>query len=79
MDDQKFDKLQNKQFDNLCSHTKAHGAAASFVDKIAKNADSHYGNAPLWHGWALRAAFLGGIEWYISQNKDSASADKKEG
>ena len=38
-------------------------AAYRFVDRMVEKADDYNGNAPLWHGWALREAFLGGIKW----------------
>lgn len=38
-------------------------AASAFVDGIISKADRYIGNAPMWFGWALRDAFLKGIEF----------------
>ncbi len=40
-------------------------AAYSFVENMNPQADTHTigGVFPLWHGWALREAFLAGIAW----------------
>lgn len=36
-------------------------AAAAFVDSMAPRADM-LGPYPLWHGWALREAYLAGLD-----------------
>ena len=38
-------------------------AAYEFVDSIVNNNDGKLGDAPFWHGWALREAFLKGIDY----------------
>jgi hypothetical protein len=39
-------------------------AAYQFVDKMVSEADNiDTPGAPLWHGWALREAFLAGVKW----------------
>ena len=40
-----------------------HSAAYDFVDTMVCRADKVDGISPLWHGWALREAFLAGVEW----------------
>ena len=37
-------------------------AAYGFVGKMVEKADAYNGTAALWHGWALREAFLEGIK-----------------
>lgn len=37
-------------------------AAHMFVEGVRAKADSFSGGAPLWHGWALRLAFLAGAD-----------------
>lgn len=39
----------------------AYAHVAMEADKGSQ--DTNRGGAPLWHGWALRAAFLAGIVW----------------
>ncbi len=36
-------------------------AAADLIHLLASRADTHDGVAPLWHGWALREAYLKGV------------------
>ena len=50
-------------------------AAYRFVDIMKQRADTYIGVAPLWHGWALREAFLEGIKWQISQELDAGNED----
>jgi len=38
-------------------------AAYAHVDALVPKADMTYIGAPLWHGWALREAFLAGAQW----------------
>ena len=37
--------------------------AHEFVTRMQERADARWGGAPLWHGWALREAFLAGVQW----------------
>ena len=41
--------------------TEDQQAAYNFVQTIARRADSDVGGKPLWHGWALRKAYLVGL------------------
>ena len=50
--------------------------AYSFVDKKKTRADYWDGAMPMWYGWALREAFLAGIE-YIT-NLKIRSSNKKD-
>ena len=44
-------------------------AAYQFVDKMESEADDiDATGAPLWHGWALREAFLAGVK-YVGKEK----------
>ena len=43
------------------SLTDAEVAAYVFVDTMVTKADSYIGAAPLWYGWALRAAYAAGV------------------
>lgn len=38
-------------------------AAHIFIAGIESRADHLHLGYPMWHGWALREAFLAGIEW----------------
>ena len=51
---------------------KAMDAAYSFIDSVIDRADSHLGTSPLWHGWALREAFIAGAEYQLGQMNDTA-------
>lgn len=33
------------------------------VNSVLDRADGHLGSAPVWHGWALREAFVAGAKW----------------
>ena len=39
-------------------------AAYTFVQTMCERADGalDFGTSPFWHGWALRAAFLAGVD-----------------
>lgn len=38
-------------------------ASSAYVEKLKKRADAHHGPYPLWHGWAIREAFIAGTKW----------------
>jgi hypothetical protein len=38
-------------------------SAYRHVQRMESKADSRTGGAPLWHGWALRNAFMAGARW----------------
>ena len=42
-------------------------AAYKFVETMVDRANDFFGSAPLWHGWALREAFIEGIKHHASQ------------
>ena len=48
-------------------------AAYAHVESKIKSADASTGHAPLWHGWALREAFIAGAA-YASNKKDAEIA-----
>lgn len=41
--------------------------AYDYVVSVEATADEYRGLAPLWHGWALREAFLAGISYERSK------------
>ena len=52
-------------------------AAVAFVDGVVPRADIMNGIAPLWYGWALREAFLAGIDHERKRIKLLALARRK--
>lgn len=38
-------------------------ASYNFVEDMVPKADGEIGMAPVWHGWALREAFLAGVKF----------------
>lgn len=42
---------------------EALSGAYAFVDMMVDRRDDYANGGFLWHGWALRDAFLAGIEW----------------
>lgn len=38
-------------------------AAYAHVEVMLPTADAHSFGAPLWHGWALRNAFIAGVKY----------------
>lgn len=46
-------------------------AAYDFVEKMVPRADAFNGDAPLWHGWALREAFVAGAAWQTKRRQTS--------
>jgi len=38
-------------------------AGFAHVDAVKPRADAYFGISPLWHGWAIREAFVAGAEW----------------
>jgi hypothetical protein len=57
--------------------TPEHSAAYDFVDSMIeeKQVDKYDGIAPMWYGWALREAFLAGVEYERERNNDMARGD----
>ena len=43
--------------------TVEHDAAYDFVELLVPKADKMDGLSPMWYGWALREAFLAGVQW----------------
>lgn len=50
-------------------------AAYDLVEKMVGFANDFKGAAPLWHGWALREAFLAGALY--EQNKQKTASTQK--
>ena len=51
--------------------------AYAFVDIMKTRADKWDGAVPMWYGWALREAFLAGIE-YITNPDTIRSSNEKD-
>jgi len=61
----------NKQGSCSGDWVEEQGAAYHYTESEAKNADVTDGAGyPLWYGWALRKAFVKGIEWERSRSSD---------
>ena len=43
-------------------------SAYKFIQQMVLRADGtlDFGASPFWHGWALREAFLAGVQWRVS-------------
>ena len=52
--------------------------AYSFISNLVDSADWHIGTSPLWHGWALREAFIAGAKYQLGQI-GATSKDAEEG
>ena len=48
-------------------------AAHRYVESVAHTADNPDEYGPMWHGWALREAFMKGIEWERSRSSNDPS------
>lgn len=55
--------------------TKEHSAAYDFVDVMIPHAASQ-ADGYLWHGWALREAFMHGVEWARKESPSQNSQPK---
>lgn len=47
-------------------------AAYVYVDEQVSRCDGRHGPAPYWYGWALREAFLAGVEWQKQKEAERA-------
>jgi len=51
-------------------------AAYMFVDTMVHRADMVYNGGYLWHGWALREAFIAGAKWQRDKRAYEGSKPK---
>lgn len=48
-------------------------AAYQLVEHMKQKADAYEGMAPLWYGWAIRVAFLKGVEFGRKEIQDETT------
>ena len=53
-------------------------AAYRHVETLVEKADAHDGICPLWHGWAIREAFVKGIEWERNRSATDQAQRRNE-
>lgn len=52
-------------------------AATHWVQQQERRADAADAAGPLWHGWALHAAFVAGVFWALQQHEDQEQEQEK--
>ena len=52
---------------------EAQEAAYRYVESVVHTADNPDEYGPMWHGWALKVAFVKGIEWEQSRASNAGA------